>query len=73
MINIPYFEDMLEWERGQKEEDGVWAKYWYDNVHDSTSFLPYKKKNIHLNKDLESLYQECLPYYNFLTEKSIKT
>ncbi|MBT5699557.1 MAG: hypothetical protein HOJ12_06140, partial [Flavobacteriales bacterium] len=54
-------------------EDGVWAKYWYGNVHDSTSFLPYKKKDIQLTKDLESLYQECLPYYNFLTEKSIKT
>ena len=73
MIDIPYFEDMLEWERGPKEEDGVWAKYWYDNVHDSTSFLPYEKKDIQLSKDLESLYQECLPYYNFLTEKSIKT
>ena len=72
MIDVLYFEDMLEWERGPKEEDGVWAKYWYDNVHDSTSFLPYKKKDIHLTKDLESLYQECLPYYNFLTEKSIK-
>ena len=50
MIDIPYFEDMLEWEVGPKIEDGVWAKYWYDNVHDSTSFLPYKKKDICLNK-----------------------
>ena len=44
MIDIPYFEEMLEWERGPKEEDGVWAKYWYDNVHDSTSFLTIQKE-----------------------------
>ena len=53
LIDIPYFEDMLRWERGPKNEDGIWAKYWYDNVHDSTSFIPYKKKSIHLNKNLD--------------------
>lgn len=73
LIDIPYFEEMLEWERGPKNEDGVWAKYWYNNVRDSTSFIPYKKKNIRLSKDLEVLYQECLPYYHCLTEKSIKS
>ena len=72
IIDIPYFEDMLIWEKGPKKEDGIWAKYWYENVHHSTSFLPYVDKDHRIDKDLKFLYQECLPYYNFLTEKSIK-
>ena len=72
LIGIPFYRDMLEWERGPKKEDGVWAKYWYNNVHDSTCFLPYKKVDITLDGDLDILYRDCLPYYKFLTEKSIK-
>ena len=72
LLDIPYFDEMLCWESGPKKEDGVWAKYWYNNVHKSTSFLPYKINNIELGKDLSILNDECLPFYNFLTEKSIK-
>ena len=72
LIGIPYCEEMLEWERGPKKEDGVWAKYWYDGVHNSTCFHPYKKVNIKLDLDQNNLYQEALPYYEFLTKKSIK-
>ena len=72
LIGIPYFEEMLGWERGPKNEDGIWAKYWYDSVHNSTCFLPYKKVNIKLDSDQNDLYQESLPYYEFLTKKSIK-
>ena len=72
MIGIPYFDDMLKWERGPKNEDGIWAKYWYDNVHNSTSFSSYKKSNIKLSKDLQVRYDEAFPFYHFLTKKSIK-
>ena len=30
---------MLNWDRGGIKEDGVWAKYWYENVHKSEGFL----------------------------------
>ena len=72
LLDIPYFDQMLEWESGPKKEDGVWAKYWYKNVHKSTSFLPYNINNIELGKELSILNDKCLPFYNFLTEKSIK-
>ena len=55
---------MLEWERGPKEEDGVWAKYWYDNVHESTGFKRMNSKDLELPQHLEGLYMECLNYYN---------
>lgn len=72
IIGIKFDKCMLEWKKGPIIEDGVWAKYWYKNVHKSTSFLGYKKKDITLSKENEILYKECLPYYKFLTKKSIK-
>ena len=57
---------------GPKKEDGTWAKYWYQNIHNSTTFLPYEERKILLKKEEDTLYKECLPFYNFLTEKSIK-
>ena len=72
LLDIPYFDQMLEWESGSKKEVGVWAKDWYKNVHKSTSFLPYNINNIELGKELSILNDKCLPFYNFLTEKSIK-
>lgn len=71
-IGIPFNNNMLEWTKGPKKEDGTWAKYWYQNIHNSTTFLPYEEKKILLRKEEETLYKECLPFYNFLTEKSIK-
>ena len=39
-LNIPFYEEMLKWEKGPRPEDGVWAKYWYSNVHNSTGLSP---------------------------------
>jgi hypothetical protein len=71
-LKIDFDKNMLKWKKGALDEDGVWAKYWYKNIHNSTSFLPYTKKEIKLENNLEELYTESLPYYNFLTEKSIR-
>lgn len=72
LLEIPFYETMLKWERGAKEEDGVWAKYWYKNVHNTTCFLKYKKKlEINFTTRQNNLYNECKTYYNFLTKKSI--
>ena len=35
---------MLSWETGGNPADGVWARYWYENVHRSTGFGPYRPK-----------------------------
>ena len=72
LLNIPFYDTMLKWERGSKEEDGVWAKYWYSNVHNTTSFLPYKKRlDFQFNSSQKNLYNECKSYYNLLTKLSI--
>lgn len=70
-LSIEFDKKMLSWEKGARKEDGVWASYWYANIHNSTGFLTYEKREIKLNNSNEKLAKECLPYYQFLTSKSI--
>lgn len=68
---IPFDEKMLAWKPQQRQEDGIWAKYWYDNVHKSSSFIKYKAKDELFPEHLNSLLEECLPYYKELIVHSI--
>ena len=65
-IGISFEEDMLSWKKGPIPEDGVWAKYWYKNVHNSTGFAKQKTSERPLPEHCEELYEEALPYYHKL-------
>ncbi|MEL7221712.1 MAG: hypothetical protein AAGJ93_10360 [Bacteroidota bacterium] len=65
-LDIPFDESMLSWTAGARPEDGVWAPYWYSNVHRSTGFKPYTEKEIVLTKELEEVAQTCLASYDKL-------
>ena len=71
-LEISFDINMLKWKKGGRIEDGIWAKYWYEDVHSSTGFITSPSKEIKLNKYYVKLAQECLPYYEFLTIRSIK-
>lgn len=70
-IGMPFDENMLKWKPSKRPEDGVWAKYWYDNVHKSSGFSAYKPKTTPFPKHLEPLLKECLPYYNELQKLAL--
>lgn len=70
-IGIPFDPTMLQWEKGPLPEDGVWAKHWYQTVHNSTGFKPYEPKDEKVPDRLSGLLQECLYYYNKMDEYSI--
>jgi len=70
-LNIPFDDHMLSWEAGARPEDGVWAKYWYDNVHRSTGFKPYVEKSVTLPPHLEDLATACAPFYEKLYAGSL--
>jgi hypothetical protein len=72
ILEIPFDRKMLKWVKGARKEDGVWASYWYKNIHNSTGFLPYTKREITLTGSNAELAEECLPYYKFLTTKSLQ-
>ena len=71
-IGLPFEAAMLQWEAGPRPEDGVWAKYWYHNVHRSTGFAPPSNTIRPLPPQCEPLYQEALPYYEALKKLEIK-
>lgn len=65
---IPFEKTMLSWKPQKREEDGIWADYWYHNVHKSSGFQKYIPKTEPFPSHLNSLLQECLPHYNKLME-----
>ena len=42
-LDLEFEVAMLSWETGGNPADGVWAPYWYTNVHRSTGFAPYRR------------------------------
>lgn len=62
-LKLPFTERMLSWEAGARDEDGVWAKYWYHNVHKSTGFMPYEEKQYEVPERLAALYDDCQKDY----------
>lgn len=70
-LDIPFQKTMLHWKKGPRPEDGIWAKYWYQSVHNSTGFNPYQPKEEPFPEHLEPLLTECLPIYEELCKYSI--
>jgi hypothetical protein len=71
-LGIPFTEAMLSWPAGARPEDGIWAKYWYQAVHRSSAFLPYRTKDESFPDPLLPLLHECLPYYDRLAAVAIR-
>ena len=70
-IDIEFDEKMLSWKKGPIQEDGIWAKHWYGNVHKSTGFNLYYGSNSDFPAHLNQLLQECIPFYDKLMKWSI--
>jgi len=70
---IKFQMSMLQWKAGARPEDGVWAKYWYKNVHESTGFASPSKKAGSLPEKLLPLYLEAKPFYDFLYERRLRS
>jgi hypothetical protein len=62
---------MLSWPAGPQPEDGVWARYWYDNVQASTGFAPYRPSERVVPEHCRDLLAECREYYDELSRAAI--
>ena len=65
---IEFDKRMLSWPSGLRETDGVWARYWYGEVAKSTSFQPYKPREVIVPDHLHELHEQCRSYYERLYE-----
>jgi len=70
-LGLEWDPGMLSWDEGPKPEDGVWAPHWYDNVHSSTGFAPYREKDEPFPARLQPLLAECMPLFERLREHAI--
>ena len=58
---------MLSWKKGGILEDGVWAKYWYQNIHNSDGFSPWVNKySEEINANQFELLEQATYFYNQL-------
>ncbi|MFO7292932.1 MAG: sulfotransferase family protein [Acidimicrobiia bacterium] len=71
-IGIPFEEAMLTWPAGPKPEDGVWARFWYESVHRSTGFAPYRAKAEPVPERLMPLLTQAQPLYQRLAAYAIE-
>lgn len=68
VLNISFSKRMLQWSPGPRKEDGVWAKYWYHNVHKSTGFMPPEEKQYVVPGSFQGLLDECNELYSQIKE-----
>jgi hypothetical protein len=65
-LGVPFCDSMLSWDPGRRAADGIWAKYWYDAVEQSTGFMPYQPKSDPVPDRLQPLLSTCQTYYQQL-------
>ena len=70
-LDISFDENMLSWPKGPRSEDGVWAKYWYRNVHQTCGFQLQSTSSRTFPTELAPLLKEAMSYYNILSEYKI--
>ena len=70
-LGLPFEEAMLSWPSGPKPEDGIWARHWYQNTHQSTRFETGLPSTDPLPPGLEAILDEAQPLYDRLAEFSL--
>jgi hypothetical protein len=65
-LGVEFDPRMLHWPSGARDSDGVWAKYWYDSVWNSTGFTPYREKSYALCARDRQIAIQAQPYYDDL-------
>lgn len=70
-VGLAFDPAMLSWPAGGRPEDGVWAPHWYANVHRSTGFAPYRRKDERVPERLAGVLAECREHYDELLRRAL--
>jgi hypothetical protein len=65
-LGIDFTPAMLAWPAGPRPSDGVWAPHWYDAVHRSTGFEPWRPREVALTPHDAAVADACRPAYDRL-------
>ncbi|WP_420863929.1 HAD family hydrolase [Algirhabdus cladophorae] len=66
-IGLDFYPSMLNWPKGPKPFDGVWASHWYGSVHQSTGFAGAEGDLPTLPKEQRPILDEALEIYEQLS------
>ena len=67
-VGVEFSESMLSWPPGMRETDGVWAKHWYGEVAETTSFQSYRARDAKMPAHLQGIHEACCDCYEKLYE-----
>jgi len=71
-LEIAFDDSMLSWEPGAKPEDGVWAKHWYGNTHESSGFSNKEPNRDSLPEKFLPVLEEATVLYDNLKKYACK-
>jgi len=69
-LDLEFETSMLSWPKGARDSDGVWARYWYDSVWNSTGFASYQDQPLTLRASDQLIADQARPYYEHLYQYS---
>ena len=61
-LDVPFDPETLTWESREVEEWEMWDE-WHDEAQQSTGIRRAERKDPALSRDLQQIYDYCLPYY----------
>ena len=63
-IGVEFTDAMLSWPPGPRETDGIWAKHWYGEVENTTSFRnPAQRERAPVPERLGPVYERSQEFY----------
>ena len=71
-LGVDFDPAMLHWPAGPRDSDGVWGKYWYESVWQSTGFAPYREKTLRLDARERKIAADARPYYDLLFRNRLR-
>lgn len=71
-VGVEFSRSMLSWPPGLRETDGVWARHWYVEVANTTSFQPYRAGDYQVPERLRQTYERCRECYQRLYEHRLR-
>jgi hypothetical protein len=70
-LKIPFSDAMLNWPRGPRDSDGIWAPHWYDAVNRSTGFESARPAPHLDDVHLRALEKAAMPVYERLSKHAL--
>jgi hypothetical protein len=70
-LSLPFSDAMLNWPKGRRSSDGVWADHWYGSVEQSTCFESYRERAINLTISQRRVAEESMVAYEVLSQRRI--